>query len=155
MMGLHHGAPALGVDPNQPESIVAPKVWQVCKPMLVAMLENGEDYCVEGFAITPEHAGQLFELFPNDLRVSFLGYCTVDLNEKWRNEGQYRENNTWLLELSEDEAIAELGSMQQESILLREQCLQKGYPFFDISQAFNQVINQAVHYLITGSRSTK
>ena len=86
MMGLHHGAPALGVDPNQPEWIVAPKVWQVCQPMLVAMLENGEEYCVEGFAITPGHADQMFKLFPDDLRACFLGYCTVDLDEKWQNE---------------------------------------------------------------------
>jgi putative acetyltransferase len=94
MMGLHHGAPALGVDPNQPELLVAPKVWQVCKPMLVAMLENGENYCLEGFAITPDHADQLFELFPDNLRVCFLGYCTVDLDEKWQNERRYRQNNT-------------------------------------------------------------
>ena len=155
MMGLHHGAPDLGVDPNQPEAIVAPKVWQVSKPMLVAMLENGEEYCVEGFAITPDHTDHLCELFPDNLRACFLGYCTIDLEEKWRNEGRYRENNTWLLELSHDEALVQLENMQQESISLRERCLQKGYPFFDTSQAFNQAIDQAAHYLITGSRSTK
>ena len=151
MMGLHHGAPILDVDPNQPEVVVTPKVWQVSKPMLVAMLENGEEYCVEGFAITPEHAGQLFKLFPDDLRACFLGYCTIDLEEKWRNEERYRQNNTWLLELSEEEAIAELKTMQQQSILLREQCRQTGYPFFDTSQAFTQAIEQAARYLITSS----
>ena len=41
--------------------------------------------------------------------------------------------------------------MQQESISLREQCRQTGYPFFDTSQAFNQVIEQAARYLITSS----
>ena len=50
--------------------------------------------------------------------------------------------------------LAELESMQQESILLRGQCLQKGYPFFDTSQAYHQVIDQAAQYLINGSRST-
>ena len=35
VMGLHYGAPALGVDPKQPESLETPKIWQICKPMVV------------------------------------------------------------------------------------------------------------------------
>jgi len=147
MMGLHDGAPALHIDPNDPEALVAARMWPACKPMIVAMLENGEEYCVEGFGITPERASQLIDLFPDDIRFCFLGYGTADAEVKLENERQYRTTNAWLQDRPREEALAELEFMKKVSIALREECSDRGYAFFDISTEFEEVIRRAEQYL--------
>ncbi len=149
MMGVHHGAPSLGVDPNEREAIVAPRLWPVCKPMIVAMLENGEHYCVEGFAITPEYASQLMALFPSDVRVCFLGYCVAGAETKWREELQYPSTNAWSPDLSQEKVAEEFALRKETSIALQQECTQRGFAFFDTSARFEEVVALAETYLTT------
>lgn len=148
MMGLHHGAPALDIDPNDREAVVATRMWPVCKPMIVAMLENGEEYCVEGFGITPEHASQLIDLFPSEIRVCFLGYSTVDAVMKLQQEREYLTTNPWPSDRPHEDALGELEFMKEASIALREDCSLRGYAFFDTSIQFDEVITEAELYLV-------
>jgi hypothetical protein len=147
MMGLHHGAPALQVNPNDPEAEAASRMWPVCKAMLVAMLENGEEYCVEGFALTPEHVSQLSALFPAGIRACFLGYCTADAAAKLADEARHPTTNAWPPERPREEALAEIESFKVASLALRAECARRGYAFFDTSSAFADVIAGAEHYL--------
>lgn len=151
MMGLHHGAPTLHVDPHQAEASIALRMWPVCRPMIIAMLENGEEYCVEGFTLTPEHASQVIDLFPDDIRACFLGYCMADAQRKWRDERQYPTTNSWPADRQNDEALAEIEFMKQVSIALREDCARKGFRFFDTSTEFEDVITTAEEYLTKGT----
>ena len=148
MMGLHHGAPALKIDPNDREVIVAQRMWPVCRPLIVAMLENGEQYCLEGFAITPEHVSQLEEQFPAAIRACFLGYCTADPEIKLKREREHPTTNPWPLDITDEAALAELKYMKEVSIALREDCRQRGYAFFDTSKDFSFVIAHAENYLM-------
>ena len=58
------------------------------------------------------------------------------------------------MELPHDEAIAELEIMKGESNALREECRREGYHFFDTSEAFDEVLTQAVRFLITGKTNS-
>ena len=151
MMGLHHGAPSLSVDPNDREALVAPAMWPVCKPMIVAMVENGEEYCLEGFAITPEYAARLIALFPDDVRVCFLGYCEADIEMKWLEERRYPSTNAWSPDLPLEEVVREFALRREASIALREECSHAGFAFFDTSARFEDVIARAEHHLTTTS----
>lgn len=151
MMGLHHGAPSLNIDPCDQEAVVAPRMWPVCKPLIVAMLENGEEYCLEGFAITPEYVSQLIRLFPHDIRACFLGFCTADVEGKWQSERQHPTTNPWPPDRPYEETVAELELRKEASIALKEDCSRRGFAFFDTSAEFEEVIDQATRYLATST----
>jgi hypothetical protein len=148
MMGLHHGAPALEVDPNLPEDVVAPRMWPVVSGLLGAMLENGEEYCVEGFALTPDRVAEVDERLRGGVRVCFLGYCDADPERKLRQERQHQTTNAWPSDLSHEAAIAQLEQFRQVSISLRADCRRTGYTFFDTSEEFEAALDRAEQYLL-------
>jgi hypothetical protein len=143
MMGLYHGAPELKVNPNQPEADVAPRMWPVVKPLLIAMLENGEEYCIEGFAITPEHLVPLIELFPASIRSCFLGYATADPQAKLEQERKHQTTNPWPRDIAPKAAIAEFEANRKTSASLKATCQLLGFAYIDTSAAFEAAISQA------------
>ncbi len=148
MMGLHHGAPALEVDPNLPEAVVAPRMWPAVRGLLTAMLENGEEYCLEGFALTPDRVARLDERLRGSIRACFLGYCSADPEAKLRQERRHRTTNAWPPDLSHEAAIAQLEQFRQASIALRADCRRTGYTFFDTSENFEAMLDRAERHLL-------
>jgi len=147
MMGLFHGAPGTGVDPNRPEAAVAPLMWPVVRPLLTAMLENGEEYCVEGFAIKPDGAAELAQRFPTGIRCCFLGYPNADAADKLKQERAHLTTNPWPADRSEAEALAEFERNKLASKLLQAESERAEYRFFDTSGQFEQALDQALRYL--------
>jgi hypothetical protein len=147
MMGLYHGAPELKIDPYQPESTVTPRMWPVVRPLLTAMLENGEEYCVEGFAIMPEHVLQLTKGFAGSIKACFLGYCCATPAQKLEQERRYRTSNPWPLNIAHEKALAEFELIQQMSCALQNECARVGYAYFDTSADFEKAIASAQRHL--------
>ncbi|MBN2081292.1 hypothetical protein JW859_03695 [bacterium] len=148
MMGLYHGAPETGVDPNRPEAAVAPLLWPVVRPLLTAMLENGEEYCVEGFAIRPAGVAELAQRFPTSIRCCFLGYPNAAAAVKLQQERTHPTTNPWPADRSEAEALAEFERNKLASIELRGECVAHGYPFVDTSADFEAAIEAARQLLV-------
>jgi len=153
MMGLYHGAPELEIDPNNSEVLVALRMWPVVKPLITAMLENGEEYCVEGFAVTPEHVQQLEERFSEDFRACFLGYCTADPERKLKQEREHKTTNPWSRDISQEAGIAEIKIMRNASVTLKNDCVNLGYEYFDTSTGFEKAINRAEMHLTGDHKS--
>ncbi len=99
MMGLATALPQLGLKPSASPSMRAPIMWPILRGMAVKILENHEDYLLEGDVLMPAHAAELRKGFGSALRACFLGYETVDSvakvrdirrhgagNEDWTNE---------------------------------------------------------------------
>ena len=64
MMGLYRGAPELGVSPDEKPSVVAEKMWPICKGMITSTIyamhiQEGR-YCIEGDTITPENVSLIY-----------------------------------------------------------------------------------------------
>ena len=147
MMGLCRGLPESGVDPNRPEAEVAPLLWPVVRGMLRAMVENGEEYCLEGFVLTAEHIAEARGLFPGMIRGCCLGYCTAEPAEKLAQERSHPTTNPWPADRPEGDALEEFAVLRDASIRLRESCAEYDVRFFDTGSGFEQVIAGAARYL--------
>src|SRR5262245_29713424 len=82
MMGVTHGLPELGLDPDEPSKTNAEKLWPLLRAILINILETGGDYLIEGDTILPKHVNELAEQFGGQLRACFIGYAEVDSAQK-------------------------------------------------------------------------
>lgn len=148
MMGLAKGCPPLKVDPNQSDEAVAQAIRPVLQPLLTAMLENDEHYCVEGIAITPDLALELSQQFPNKVKSCVLGFCDILPEEKLEQDKKYPGNNPWLQDMDHPNQLRLLKQANDYSQQLKMVCLANGLLFVDTGSNFEQTIQNAKAELI-------
>jgi hypothetical protein len=74
VMGFTNGLPHLGIDANKTAEENTHKLWPFIKSMAVCLIENGEDYIIEGIYLMPSQVHELIEEYPEDITACFIGY---------------------------------------------------------------------------------
>jgi 2-phosphoglycerate kinase len=149
MMGCH-AAPQLEVDPNEGDRQTAAKLAPIVKAMATAMLENGEEYLLEGVQLLPRIAAELNREFPGQVCAAFVGYAEIDLLTKVQQLRHFDGgNNDWLRHESDEELLATVARLKAMSQWVRTECENYGLPYFDTSTNFTATLDRIVDFLKT------
>jgi hypothetical protein len=148
MSGLVKAMPELGLRPNDSPRTRAPIMWPILQGMANAILENGEDYLLEGDVLMPAHVVELQERFGSAVRSCFMGYGSVDSIAKVRDIRRHAARRTdWSNECDDSHLLRIVGEFKALSEELRGECAEHDLAYFDGSTDLFDAIAQAAVYL--------
>lgn len=148
MMGLTSAMPQLGLKPSDSAQTRAPIMWPVLRAMAVKVLENGEDYLLEGDVLMPSHAVEMRERFGSAVRSCFIGYATVDSRSKVRDIRRHAAGKTdWTNECDDSHLLRIVGEFKSLSDELRIECAKCELAYFDGSDDLFAALDRAIAYL--------
>ena len=82
MMGFTNGIPEYGIHDKLFPDEIAQRLWSFLKAMLESMIYVETDCVIEGEAMLPELIIELAKKNPHKLKICFLGYTDVSIDEK-------------------------------------------------------------------------
>jgi hypothetical protein len=123
MMGFNDGIPEYGIHhllwPNE----IAEKMWPFLLGMIDSMLVDGMDYVIEGEAVLPQLVADLVEKHPDKIKVVFLGYTEINVEDKVALIKEHRKSvNDWLTSESDDYIRDHIGNMIAYSKMIKNGC---------------------------------
>ena len=148
-MGLHLGAPLLGVHPNDDDLETADRMWPIIKGVMENLIFDGRDYLVEGVNLRPKAVADFIKNAETPVRACFLGYPDVAIETKAAQVAQHVGlPNDWLIRTGPDNVTRYLEISRSLSGRLREDCGTVGIPFFDTGTNFHGALASAESSLI-------
>ena len=149
MMGFNEGIPEYGIHhllwPNE----IAEKMWPFLQGMIDSMLVDGMDYVIEGEAMLPRLIADLIEKHPGKIRVVFVGYTEIDVEDKVALiKAHSSGENDWLTNKPDEYIRDHIGNMIAYSKTIEKGCEEHGLPYFDTSGDFPGAIEAATRSLI-------
>jgi hypothetical protein len=148
MMGLAGAMPHLGLKPADSVQTRAPVMWPVLRAMAVKILENDEDYLLEGDVLLPSHVVELRERFEVAVRGCFIGYDTVDARAKMRDIRRHAAaNKDWTNECDDAHLLKIVEEFKLWSAQLRIECAKFNLTYFDGSDDLFAALDRAAAYL--------
>ncbi len=149
VMGFTNGIPEYGIHDKLWPNEIAEKLWSFLRAMCESMIWSETDYVIEGEAVLPELINELLNKYPNRIKVCFVGYPNVDINEKVKDVYDYSYGkNDWLTKESKDYVESHISNMIDYSKRIKKDCKKYDINYFDTSKNFEQVLKDAINYLM-------
>ncbi len=151
MMGIANAMPESGLKPRDPAPARAEIMWPMLRAMSSTIVENGDDYLLEGDVLMPSHAVELRERFGSAIKSCFMGYTSVDSAVKMRDIRQFAVGKKdWTDECADAHLLRLVLEFREFSQMLRDECRELRLPYFDGSVSFHGAIAEAATYLCGG-----
>lgn len=137
-MGLHLGAPSLGIHPDEDDLETADLMWPIIKGALEHFLFDGRDYLVEGVNLRPGTIAAFVKQVGEPVATCFLGYPDLSIEAKMAHVAQYAGlPNDWLNGTGKQNVRRYLKLSRSLSRHLRDECVAAGLPFVDTGRDFD------------------
>ena len=134
---------------NIPSRQAAYKILPHLEAMLRNIVEVKSNYIIEGDKLLPELVIKLIRIYPNQIVSCFLGYSSIDPQEKIKAIKEYPSHiNDWTGKLSEVDLKALVTEMSDYSQYIQAECYKYNLSYFDTSEDFSNTIDKAYQYLI-------
>jgi hypothetical protein len=102
MMGFTNGMPQLGIHDKLFPDEIAKRLWSFFKAMCESMLYLEIDYIIEGEAMLPELIQELLDKYPDKIKICFVGYTDIDIDQKAQDIKTYStRRGDWLTKESD------------------------------------------------------
>lgn len=148
-MGLHLGAPSLGVLPAADDLGTADQMWPIIEPILDHAVFDRRDYLVEGVNLRPTAIARFIQDSDQSVRACFLGYPDMDIEDKALEVARHTGPPTdWLHRTGVENVRRYLSISRQLSRQLRDECASCGIPFMDTGADFHSGLDAAERVLI-------
>jgi hypothetical protein len=136
-MGLHLGAPSIGVHPDEDDLDTADRMWPIVKGAIEHLLFDGRDYLVEGVNLRPATIAEFIKTADEPMRACFLGYPDISIEAKAEQVARHAGlPNDWLDRTGPDNVRRYLEISRSLSRQLRDECGALGIAFFDTGSDF-------------------
>jgi hypothetical protein len=136
-MGLHLGAPSLGVLPAADDLETADQMWPIIEPILDHAIFDRRDYLVEGVNLRPSTVARFIQGSDQPVRACFLGYPDMNIKDKALEVARHTGPPTdWLHRTGVENMHRYLNISRQLSRQLRDDCASFGIPFMDTGADF-------------------
>jgi hypothetical protein len=113
------------------------------------MLVDGMDYVIEGEAMLPQLVADLVEKHPDKIKVVFVGYTEINVEDKVALVKEHRDGeNDWLTNESDEYIRDHIGNMIAYSKMIKSGCEKHGLSYFDTSEDFLGAIEAAKDFLV-------
>jgi len=149
IMGFTNGIKEYGIHDKLFPDEIAQRSWNFLKAMFESMIWGEENYIIEGEAILPELIIELVKKNPGKIKICFVGYTHVNVDEKVK-EIKYFSNKKkdWLSDTSDEYIVDHVKNMVAHSIKIKKSCKKYGIIYFDTSTDFIEKIERAARYLL-------
>lgn len=148
VMGFTNGMPHVGIDANQPGEQIAMNIWPFLRGICVCMIENREDFVIEGESMMPHQIYEIMQDYPDDVRSCFIGYSKISETEKLK---EIRENNSgrndWTSTETDESVLRHIKRMTIFSKTIESECNRLGIKYFDSSKDFISVNRRVAEFL--------
>jgi hypothetical protein len=152
MMGIAKAMPQSGLKPRDSAPTRAEIMWPMLRAMASTIIENGDDYLLEGDVLMPSHVVELRERFGLGIKPCFMGYASIDSSVKMRDIRQFAAGKKdWTNECEDAHLLRLVLELRKFSQVLRDECRELRLPYFDGSLSFSSAIAEAATYLRSGS----
>ncbi|MDR9417109.1 MAG: hypothetical protein RI564_12560 [Gracilimonas sp.] len=152
VMGFGNGIPDYGIHHMMMPDVIAKNIWSFLKAMCEAIILNGESCVIDGEALLPELVYELTNKFPDDVKVVFLGFTEISLDEKVKQVQQYAQlKKDWISDKSKEYIRDHVKNMLPHSKEIRKSCKKYNIKYFDTSKNFERTIEDVVEYLLDQS----
>ena len=149
VMGFSNGLSEYGIHHLLFPHEIAEKSWKFLKDMFESMIWGGEDYIIEGEAILPELIADFIDKNQDNIKVCFLGFTELDLEQKLKDVKEYSAlKNDWLTKESDAYILDHIQNMVVHSEHMKKACEVHGIHYFDTSTNFREGIKRAKDYLL-------
>jgi hypothetical protein len=149
IMGFGNGIPDYGIHHMLMPDVIAKKLWSFLKAMFESMIDLEEDCIIEGESILPELIFQLKEIYPDKLKVCFIGYSNTTLHNKVEEIKKYsKENKDWISDKSDEYIIDHVKNMMPHSLRIKKSCKKYNLRYFDTSNNFENVLNEVIKFML-------
>jgi hypothetical protein len=146
---LDQGAPELGIQGESPTEPKTRKLWPRIVPMLRNIVEVELAYTIEGDALLPSGVASLSQAYRPQVHACFLGYACTTPERKLAEIRNFGGSvNDWVQHHSDEYVLALCSEMIEFSQFVRRECASLGLPYFDVSDGFQQGLEQAYASLI-------
>jgi len=150
VMGFGNGIPDYGIHHMLMPDVIAKHIWSFLRAMFEAIILNGESCVIDGEALLPELVIELLNKFPNDIKIVFLGYAEISLNDKVKQVKQYAQSNKdWISDKSDEYIRDHLKNMLPHGQEIKKSCKEYNIKYFDTSINFEITIEDIVEYMLT------
>lgn len=115
------------------------KVSEILKPYLLKIVDflvkNDNTYVIEGTHVTTKLYEELNVLYKGKINAAFLGYSNSNKETKYEEIIKYENeySNKWYKVLKKEDFISFISDKIKESLYLKDECENKGYFYFDIT----------------------
>jgi hypothetical protein len=152
MMGLANAMPESGLKLRDPARARAAIMWPMLRAMATTIVENGDDYLLEGDVLMPRQVVELRERFgPAAIKSCFMGYASVDAETKMRDIRRFAVGKKdWTNECDDAHLLRLVCEFREFSQSLRDECREFRLSYFDGSQSFHGAITEAATHLCGG-----
>jgi hypothetical protein len=149
VMGFTNGVPEYGIHDKLWPNEIAEKFWPFLEAMCENMLWSEVDYILEGEAILPKLISGLMQKHPDKVRVCFVGYTEVDLDEKVKDVKHYSDGKgDWLINEPDEVINSHIKNMIEYSELIKSECESHSVSYIDTSLEFEESIEGSVRVLL-------
>lgn len=148
MMGFTNGIPEYGIHDKLFPDEIAERLWGFLKAMFESMIYVKTDCVIEGEAILPELITELLKKYPTELKICFLGFTQVDVDQKSKEIKTFsREENDWLKDKPDEYITDHVKNMIAHSRNIKKSCKENNIRYLDTSDNFMDSLEDALNYL--------
>jgi len=135
MMMLYRGNHELQLDINASDHTVSNQLEPYIYGMIKTMIENKETYFIEGVHFNTEFSKKLISEFKDDIKVIYLGYKDISVEEKVKELYKYKDsmNNPWLFNHQGQSVESIVAYMIEESKRIYDECQKEDLIYIDIT----------------------
>ena len=149
IMGFTNGIPEYGIHDMLFPDEIAQRSWSFLKAMFENMLWSNINYIIEGEAMLPELIVELWKDHPNKLKICFVGYTDVNIDEKFQDIKKFSSGESdWLSDKSDVYIKDHVKNMIAHSRKIKKSCKENNIKYFDTSKNFMSAIDDTVMYLL-------
>lgn len=149
IMGFTNGIKEYGIHDKLFPDEIAKRSWSFLEAMFESMIWGEENYIIEGEALLPELIIKLLNKHPGKLKICFVGYTNVKVNEKVKEIKYFScKNKDWLNDESDEYIVDHVKNMVVHSVKIKKSCKENSIAYFDTSTNFINNIEDAIQYLL-------
>ncbi|MEM0912542.1 MAG: hypothetical protein AAGJ37_16315 [Pseudomonadota bacterium] len=150
LIGFDEGLTKVGTKHLSSTNEVAKKMWPALKKMIDNMLCDGEDCVIEGEALSPELMAELRAQYPDEVKVAFLGFDTIDVKKKVSLiKSNTEKENDWLASESDAYIQDHVNNMIRYSKMIKTACKKHNLSYFDTSEDFENATQRVKKFLLS------
>lgn len=145
---LTFAAPEFNINHDQPFTKKSEMVWKFTEHLFGYFLEAEDSYLVEGDCILPVHTAELIKKYPKDIRVCFLGYTDLSMEQKLNFIRTFNRGELdWTNEHTDEALLPMIDRMIEYSKFIKTECTRYNIPYFDVSVNFEETHKKVYEYL--------
>lgn len=144
---LSHSLQDSGIDHNNGPQINGPLMWPFIDNLIKDLsVYAAEDYVIEGDILLPEYLKKYRN--SSDIKACYIGFPSISISQKIENILNSRKEGDWTKEYSEKELRKFVKWGIRESRKYQIECKKYGIIFYDLSEDFENRINDIVEDLV-------